>query len=241
MRRAVCIFLLSLLLPWAVEAQYVNTYVAAGTVTSQIEGDELKGFKHWGFAGGVGAIFRFDAEGTWALSAEAAYSNRGVYNNMHTFDNLYNIRLNLRYVDIPLTLHFKDPIGGIRFGIGPVYSRLVQQPHDTIAFNPDHFMPDTSDLTFLRNDLSLAAELRFTVWENLQLSVRYQHSLIPIKKGWKFTENGNTWENDCYNQSVTLRLLWQFGEQDKPSRHKASTRRNSRQYQKPKVNVRRRR
>ena len=226
-------------------AQYINAYVNAGAITSQIEGDELKGFSHWGPTAGVGALLKFDDYGTWSLSLETDYSARGIYNNLHNSDNPYNIKMTLHYIDIPLTLYFKDPYGGLRLGLGLVYGRLVQQPHGTIECRPSFFHPDTNDMTFMKNDFSVAAELRFSLWRNLQLSFRYQRSLLPIKKNWTFTENEgkpeeNSWANDCFNTSVSLRLIWQFGEQDKSSRHRVSSRRSTSSYGRPRVNVRRR-
>ena len=222
-----------LLPPTRMSAQYINAYVDAGGITSQIEGDELKGFKHWGFTGGVGALVRFDAHGRWAVSIETGYSSRGVHNNLHNMDNLYNIDLTMHYVDIPVTLFFKDPYGGIRVGAGLMYSRLVQQPHGQIQCRPSFFHPDTDDMTFLKNDLALMGELRFGLWRNLQLSLRYQYSLFPVKKQWHFTEDEGkaterSWANDCFNQSITCRLIWQFGEQERPERQKASNKKKTR-------------
>lgn len=231
-------FLLLALVPLRAGAQYINAYIDAGAITSQIEGDELKGFKMWNFTGGVGAFVRFDQYGTWGLSIEADYAGRGVYQNLHNSKNLYNIDLRMHYVDIPVTVFFKDPYGGIRIGLGPVYSRLVQQPHGEIEYSPNHFLPDTSDMNFLKNDFSAAAEIRFTIWNNLYMSIRYQQSLFPVKKNWHFTENDNTWANDCFNQSLSFRLLWQFGEPDRPSRRQAQTRRPN-NHNRPNVHVRR--
>ena len=160
----------------------------------------------------MGAIANLDDNGMWALTVETGYSGRGVYNNRHSAENLYNININLHYIDIPVTLLFKDPYGGLRIGVGLVYSRLVQQPHDTIAFRPTYFVPDTSDMSFLKNDLAPAIECRFTMWRNLQMSIRYQYSIIPVKKDWGFREGDRSWSNDCYNSAVTFRLIWEFGD-----------------------------
>lgn len=242
MRRitTILLFSLAILLSHKLSAQYINAYINAGAVTSQIEGDELKGFKHWGFSGGVGAFLRFGNDGTWALSVETDYSSRGVFNELHTSENPYNVSLTLHYIDIPLTVFFRDPLGGIRIGIGPVYSRLVQQPHGHIDCRPSYFLPDTNDMSFLKSDLSLAGEIRFPIWQGLQFSVRYQHSLLPVKKGWSFTEGDEQWQNDCFNQSVMFRLLWQFGEPERPPRKNAQSRRPSHQ-NRPNVRVNRRR
>ena len=210
---ALAICVVGMLYAQPVMSQRIRAYAAVGAVASQIEGDELKGFDKWGFNGGVGAIARLSQNARWWMSVEADYMRRGSRNNS---GNPYNINITLDYVDIPLTIHFKDPIGGILIGAGVVYSRLVQQPHSSVAFKEDYFVPDLSDMSFLKNDWSLAAELRFPVWKGLRLSIRYQQSVVAVKKNWQFTEfhrnkpNPDTWTNNCYNQSATIRLLWQF-------------------------------
>lgn len=219
MKRLLIYIILSLgLLP--ATAQRINAYVAAGAITSQVEGDELKGFSHWGLHGGVGAWVHLDEKDCWALTIETDYSCRGIFNKRYSLENYYNIDMNLHYVDIPLTLFFRDPYGGLRIGAGVVYSRLVSQPHGSISYNPRYFIPDTTDMAFLKNDLAAAIEARFYIWRGLQLSTRFQYSLIPVKKDWHFQFEDNVWANNCYNSSLSLRLIWQFGYQDSHSRSK---------------------
>lgn len=217
----------------SLQAQRIRGFVTAGTTLSQIEGDELKGFEKWGFSGGVGAMVYLSKNEDWRLSIEALYSQRGSYNNS---GDPYSISLKLDYVDIPLMIHYRDPWGGMLVGLGLDYGRLVQQPHNVMRYNPNYFFPDTNDMTFLNNDLMVVADIRFPVWKNLWLNIRWQHSLIAIKKDWEFSEfrgttpllddNGNpvqnpdgstvvvprkvTWTNNCYNNSIAFRLIWQF-------------------------------
>ena len=132
-----------------VQAQRINAYISAGTITSQVEGDELKGFGHWGLHGGVGAWIKLDDNNTWALTVETDYSCRGISNHSQSSENYYNINLDLHYVDIPVTVFFRDPFGGLQIGAGLVYSRLVSQPHGFIRYNPYYFLPDTTDMKFL--------------------------------------------------------------------------------------------
>lgn len=216
MKQTIAILLLLFTLMGA-HGQHINAYAFSGLVGSQIEGDELKGFAHWNYTGGVGAYANLSDDGMWGFSVEAGYSCRGVYNNKFTSDNPYNIKLHLQYVDIPATVFFRDPYGGLRIGLGMVYSRLVAQPHGTVHFNPNYFVPDSSDMTFLKNDLAPAVEFRFTVWNNLKASIRYQYSIIPVKRNWRFSDSENTWTRDCYNSSLSFRLLWQFGEDETKS------------------------
>lgn len=209
-----------------VYAQRIHAYVNAGAIGSQIEGDELKGMDHWGFTGGVGAYANLDERGLWGFAVETDYSCRGIYHNAHSDRNFYNIDLDLHYVDIPLTFFFHDPKGGIQVGLGLVYGRLVSQPHGLIKYNPDYFIPDTNDMQFLKNDLAPAIELRFNFWKGLSFSARYQYSILKVKKDWHFNyvHGQQSWANDCYNQSVQIRLLWEFGyEENQYGTHKKTS------------------
>lgn len=212
--------LLLLLLPLGASAQRIHAFVTSGATLSQIEGDELKGFRQTGYVGGVGALTALTGNYRWGASVEVLFSQRGVYNNSHDPQNYYNIGMHLNYVDIPLLLHFQDPYGGMLFGAGLCYGRLVQQPHGVIKYNAAYFIPDTSDMTFLRHDLCAVADMRFTVWRGLQLNIRWQYSLIAVKRDWAFfTYAGvdaegnaryNKHTNNCYNHSLSFRLIWQF-------------------------------
>lgn len=195
-----------------VVAQHINAYVVAGGAVSQIEGDELKGFNHWGLHGGVGALVELGD--LFSATVETDYTCRGIYNLKYSSSNYYNINLDLHYVDIPVTFFFRDPYGGLRLGAGLSYSRLVTQPHGTIGYRPSYFIPDTTDMRFLSNDVAFAAEARFDIWSGLQFSARYQYSLFPVKRDWHFFSGNESWANNCYNQSLTFRLLWQFGSEN---------------------------
>ncbi len=110
------------------------------------------------------------------------------------------------------------------FGLGLVYGRLVQQPHGLLIYQPGYFEPDTSDMSFLKNDLSAALDVRFAVWRGLTLNFRYQMSLLPVKRDWHFTGLQNegdreisTWQNNLYNSSLSLRVLYVFGDDNSKS------------------------
>ena len=228
----ICLLFALLLLPIAAEGQRIHGFVSAGGTLSQVEGDELKGFRKWGFTGGVGAIASLDRHEDWRLSIEALFTQRGAYNNS---GDPYALDLTLNYVDIPLMLHFRDPWGGMLLGLGLNYSRLVQQPTGRILYPPS-FFPDTNDMQFLKNDFGVVADIRFYIWRGLMLNIRWQYSLIAVKRDWNFwerdgdmvlvDENGipiwdeegkpqivprfKNWRNDCVNNSLMFRLIWEF-------------------------------
>lgn len=217
----------------AAQAQRIHAYLAAGATLAQVEGDELKGFKKWGGTGGVGAIVNLTENGRWRMGVEVDFAQRGFKNKTR---NPYNINLTLNYIDIPLSFYFHDTHGGITVGAGMLYGRLVQQPHGNVLF-PSTFVPDTSDMSWLKNDLGVLLEFRFTVWRGLQLNLRWQYSVIPIKKNWMFKEYENESQirsdtpnvryNNCYNHAITARIIWEFGTEDNGS-HKTHKRKKHR-------------
>jgi len=219
MKRLLILMLLSL--PLCVDAQQIHAFVTSGVSVSQIEGDELKGFRHYGYTGGVGALTSISRNNRWGLSVETLFSQHGSYDNS---GNPYSLKLTTAYVEIPLLLHYQDPYGGMLLGAGLVYGRLVQQPHGKVLFNPEGLVPDTADMTFLPNDISVALDARFSIWKGLQFNIRWQYSIIPIKRDWLFRQadgyetlpNGEqrtrwiTESNDCYNNVISVRLIYQF-------------------------------
>ena len=204
--------------------QVFRAYPAIGATASQMRGDELRGFKKWGISAGVGAMLSLSNDNMWQLSVEADFAQRGSQNKTHDPYRLLGFTMN--YVDIPLTFHFTYPYGGITVGLGLVYSRLVQQPHGTMYYTPNYFIPDTSDMSFDKNDFSAALDFRFPIWRGLTVNFRFQHSLLPVKKNWGFTEYRSaaaggveSWTNNCYNSSISMRLLYVFGD-SKHTRHR---------------------
>ncbi len=194
----------------SVQAQRIHAFLSSGVALSQIEGDELKGFRKAGYVGGVGALTALDEHNRWGLSLEALFCQRGAYN---ITSEPYAADIALNYIDIPLLFHYQDAIGGMLFGAGITYGRLVGQPHFR-GLVKDTFLPDTADFAFLYNDFAAVLDARFTIWRGLQFNIRWQYSFIPVKRNWHFAEfrqnRWERWENNCYNNSLIFRLIYQF-------------------------------
>lgn len=218
MKRTIAAILFTALLAMGAQAQRIHAYLTAGATISQMEGDELKGFDKWGGTGGVGAMMKLTENGRWKMGIEANFAQHGMYNKSYAPGNLYNAKMTMNYVEIPLSFYFHDNRGGLTVGAGIQYGVLVQQPHGQFDFKPNYFVPDTTDMKFLRNDLAATLEFRFQVWRGLQLNLRWMHSFLPCKRNWTFTEyhksGPETWSNNCYNHALTVRLIWEFGEQE---------------------------
>ena len=223
MKRLAFIVLLALL-PYGVNAQRIHAFLSSGMTVNQIEGDELKGFKHFGYTGGVGVLASISNNNQWGVSVETLFSQRGARSTGDTRYYLYKLDITSNYIEIPVLLHWQDPNGGMLIGAGLSYGRLVRQPQGTIGFNDKFFVPDTTNKDFLTGDFMVVADARFTIWRGLQFNVRWQYSILPVKRDWTFRKfdgyeadaNGVQQErwtditNNCYNHSISVRLIWQF-------------------------------
>lgn len=211
MKRLPLLLLLTLMMPVGLHAQRIHAFVTSGVSLSQIEGDELKGFRQVGYNGGVGALASISDNNRWGLSIEALFSQRGTFQKYY---NPYSANIKLNYIDIPLLFHYQDPYGGMLIGVGMCYGRLVDQPHFSGSIDTNYFIPDTTNYSFLPDDFSVVADARFTVWRGLQFNIRWQYSILPVKREWLFSEyiqgRWQSWSNDCYNHSILFRLIYQF-------------------------------
>ncbi|NQV01026.1 MAG: outer membrane beta-barrel protein, partial [Bacteroidia bacterium] len=101
--------------------------VSAGINLSQVDGDEVYGFKKVGFNGGPSIIVPFGKDGKWTVSLELLFSMNGAYQKGGTDTvapdtnqpaSYYGYKLNLNYIQIPLMFHFTDKkiiAGGLGF------------------------------------------------------------------------------------------------------------------------------
>lgn len=203
------------------QSQTIRAFVSAGGNLSQIDGDEVYGFKKLGFTGSVGAMVPLSKSEKWLASVEVKYAQYGAFQEGYP----YNYNATLPYIEIPVMAHFEDPIGGWTFGLGAVYGRLMDYT-ETAAW--DHTgvttaITDFEKKPYEKNDLSFVADIRFRIWKNLKFNFRYQHSLIPTKEDWIFTYNSNTWTRDTYNSVISARLIWVFNDKE-PAKKKSRKR-----------------
>ncbi len=219
-------FAFTLLLFLSAEAQLFKGYAVGGLNLAQIDGDEVYGFNRYSPQIGVGVIVPLNPKTPskgWQASMEVLFSQRGAREKLDPF--AYNTTLS--YVDIPIMLHYVDDIGGWTFGAGIQYGRLLKVrenwglPDSVIAgFERPFDYPQPP--AFNKNDLCVVGEIRFTVWEKIKFSFRYQYSLLPIRDDVWFY-NGvaagspsmggyKSWSRDFKNNYMSLRIIYVFNE-----------------------------
>ncbi|MBC8315957.1 MAG: PorT family protein [Bacteroidales bacterium] len=209
--------------------------IAAGINLSQVDGDEVYGFKKVGFNGGPSIIFPFGKNKNWSVTMEILFSMNGAYQKGDpaipdtlppdtTVPLSYNgYKLNLNYVQIPLMVHFTDKkiIAG---GVGFAYNQLV-----SVKEWEDGFRQDSTTLRgpYTLADFQVLADVRLRLWRNLWGNIRYSYSILPIRTR-RFTNITETkvWTRKQYNNVITLRLIWIFNDPYVKNRE-GRTRKNS--------------
>lgn len=225
MKKLIVILIVSVLCLYNANAQFFKGFVSLGFNVSQIDGDEVYGFKKLGYLTGIGAMLplnKNNLNGGLQVSMEINISQRGAKES--TANDPFVYKANLDYVDIPFMLHYVDTKGGITLGAGIMYSRLFHSKEtwtlpDTLIWGMDR--PTTTKAKFLKNDLSIVGDFRFTIWKNFKLDVRYQYSLLPIRKDFEYNNsyqptdanNYRTWKRDYKNNWLSVKLIYMINEE----------------------------
>jgi len=188
---------------------------------SQVDGDEIYGFRKFGANVGPSVMYSFGKNNQWQIILETNFSQKGSYQKYpNTYvDTMkwpyYNLRLN--YVEIPFLILYNDK-NLISFGGGFSYGRLTNAKEyeygNLINYN-------TLRGPYDANDFEIIADVRFRIYQKLYGNIRYSYSISKIRT--RSYDNGvNRWTRDQYNNVISIRFLWYFNQkiEDKPSNKK---------------------
>lgn len=153
------LFLLILTSFESAEAQRIMGAAIFGVNASQVDGDEVYGYKNFGLNTGLSAIVPFNDK--WAVSIENVYSEKGAHQRRKYLDSLdgsYDLKLN--YLEVPVLLHFTDK-DIVTFGAGMSWSRLIKVSEQRNSID----MPATTLESGIYNssDINLLLDIRFRV------------------------------------------------------------------------------
>jgi len=188
--------------------------LAFGGNLTQVDGDEVYGYKKLGFNVGVASFLPIHEK--FFISLEVAFSQKGAYQKYPRDQNpfkllpYYNLRLN--YVEIPLLFHFEDKHFAM-IGTGFSLNRLVGAkeiewgiPTSTTSRNG----------VYAINDINWMVDVRFRIYKSLRLNFRYAYSLGKIRTRTYSNYSGETWSRDQYNNILTMRVVYTFNEKIHP-------------------------
>lgn len=191
-------------------AQIFKGEAIMGMNLSQVDGDEVYGFHRVGANVGAGVLIPFGKKGRWDASFEALFTQDGAYQSPQYSDSLsYEYELHLNYAQIPVMVMFTDK-EFISFGAGFSWGRLVgvkEWEHGKLV--------DSTTMnsgTYNKNDYCVLADFRIRVYKSLKFNLRYQYSLTKIRTREFSDLSGNTWTRDQFNNVISFRLIYVFGE-----------------------------
>lgn len=226
-RRFIFLFLVSfsLILSERSFSQHILGAVSAGINLSQVDGDEVYGFKKIGFNGGPSVIIPFGKDKKWSLTLELLFSQlgskqRSVYSATDTIikkDSLKfydGYRLSLNYVQIPVIVHFTDKrflAGGLGFQYGQLVGVTEYEDYNDIR----GFVRTNTTLQgpYSLGDFKVLADVRIRIFMGLWFNARYSYSILPIRtREFKNPFYGNTWLRKQYNNVITLRFTYIFND-----------------------------
>jgi hypothetical protein len=180
---------------------FINS-VHADLSANQVQGDGYVGFNQIGFQVGFGTMFKV-AEGH-RLGFEINYAQRGSRQRINLKKQVGDdFKLYLNYIDVPVFYIF--PKWGIHFEVGPVFSYLINQTHETNGV--DHGM------AFNDVELSLLLSANFKISDKLYLKLRSNNSITGI---FKIPEQstGYFWEVGAFHRGLGINLSYYFSKSD---------------------------
>lgn len=213
--------LLLLFIATAMQAQVFKGELIGGMNLSQVDGDEIYGFKKPGLNLGVGVELPISKN--FFLSTEVLFTQKGakqrakmdtilIVDNEDSirFNGAYNLRLN--YMEVPLIFSFKHE-DAFTIGVGASYARRVGVKEiEQDIYNKSAI----ADSAYSPNDFCLLAETRVRLYENLWFNLRYSYSMSSIReRTYTAYTSGEKFTQQQYNNVLSFRFIWVIGKRNK--------------------------
>jgi hypothetical protein len=187
--------------------QWIRGGITIGTNLSQVDGDEVYGFKKFGFHGGAVGIIPL--KNNFLFSLETIYSQKGAYQNDRSYYyDAYHLKLD--YVEIPVMLQYNDR-DIFTAGLGLSYARLVDIREWEHGERTNVTLRGDS-AAYNRSDYTIFADLRFRLYRHLSFNVRYQYSIAPIRTRTFNPDVYRSWTRKQFNNLLSFRLIYVFNE-----------------------------
>lgn len=153
--------------------------VIVGFNASQVDGDDLAGYRKIGLNAGGAAFILLPKN--FSVNFEILYSQKGARASNNQLTNDVLKKLSLDYVDVPVLInyHDKDKEGNdvAIFGIGVILNSLVRTKFEDIYGT---LSPDTE--IYERFGVEAAANVTFIFAKKFGINLRFAYSLNNIAK-----------------------------------------------------------
>ncbi len=232
MKKLIFIIFCTFLVSMGYSQRFIGSLIL-GANASQVEGDDVRGYKKVGVVGGASVMIALDRKMQWFATVELLYTQKGSRSaGTRAFDTTnyapamfldanrnvefhpsakYKCRLDLDYVEVPVLFHYEDWHSGCAIGLGFAWGRLVRAQEWYNGFKRN---TNISSGTYRTSDWSVVADLKFMIYKGLKLEFRFQYSLRPIRTFVIEYSNvaQSTEYKKQYNNLFSLRLIYSFNE-----------------------------
>ena len=176
-------------------AQRFNGEIIAGMNFSQVDGDEVYGYKKFGANTGLGVMlpfsFKKNGERNWAVSMEMLWHQKGSYKK--------------RYLSDPNFCDTCPP---------EIYNRLFRIKE---IENGVQTATSLSSGTYTLTDYDILFDIRFRIYQRFKFNFRYEYSIVPIRTRRFYKPkighyDPEPWDRNQYHNILTFRLIYMFNE-----------------------------
>lgn len=173
--------------------------IVAGFNGAQVEGDNLRGYHKFGFAGGFVSFVRLSS--MFSLNINIEFSQKGTKSTLENTPPHLSYDLRLNYIDLPVIVHYHD-FERVILGLGLSLNTLVNWKEYINDF-PAH---EAGSTPYSRIDLMGKASVGYFFNEHFGADFRFSHTLIPIRP--KPTVPTDFWRTFQFNNVLSLRLIY---------------------------------
>lgn len=198
-------------------SQKFKAGIIGGMNVSQVDGDEVFGFRKYGFNSGL--MVALPITDYLYISMETVFSQKGSYQNADTnyikdssssVYRAYNLRLN--YAEVPVLIQYFDKQNRVYFGTGVSWGALVGMKEWE---DKREIKWKLSSNPYLDYDLNWLADIRFPIvkkWHKLFFNFRYAYSMKNIRTRYYDTPYREAWRRKQYNNLLTFRFIYLINE-----------------------------
>jgi len=196
-------------------AQAFKAEIIGGFNKSQVDGDETAGFKKYGLNTGLGVVL--PVYKNWSVSFETLYNQKGSRLRKQFNDSLDgSYKLVMNYAEVPLMIQYTDR-DFMTVSAGASWGRLVQVEEWKNGFRVDSVT--LLNGPFSRNSFDVIGDVRFRVYQNFKINLRYSYSLKKLAtRTVRDSMSGKMNERDFYHNLWSVRLIYMLNESRKARR-----------------------
>lgn len=205
------IFILFISLSFVCAAQNIKGGIAAGFNATQVDGDEVYGYRKYGLNVGPFAVMPFGKK--FSASIETVYNQKGSYQRPQYADSLSGeYKLILNYLEVPVLFNYTDK-DVIKFGAGFSWGRLVQFKEWE---HGNRINWSTPYGPYKNSDVNVLIDVQFKLFTGVHFDFRYAYSVAKIRtREFNIVALNQSWTRKQFNNLITFRLVYIF--KDAPS------------------------